>query len=115
MARCVMSTIIETDEDWEPAVACMVHTHYSPCPHDGEPAATGMLHAWATPSRAEVVMFWWRRTLGQRTLVLHFDNTPEDDEPAQDHTQTTDCWCSPELLPGSPEPIARPRPGVWPL
>ena len=119
MAKCVMSVVHDTDEGGLlPVTACVVHGSYSPCPHDGEPALSGMVQANAVPSRDAVVLFWWRRTLGQRTLVLHFGSTAGDDESTEEHDyEGTGCWCSPELLPASPEPIPRPRPGagVWPL
>lgn len=113
-----MSVVDDTDRGGVPVTACVVHGSYEPCHHNGEPALPGMLQACAVPDRAAVILFWWRRTLGQRTLVLHFGSTPEDNETTEDHVyEGTGCWCSPELLPGSPEPIPRPRPGagVWPL
>lgn len=114
MARCVVSTVMDTDQPDSPLVyACMVHASYTPCTHNGEAATAGWLHSWAQPSRAEVVLFWWRRTLVQRTLVIHSET---GDVLEHVYGDTAECWCSPELLPASPEPIPRPRPGsgVWP-
>lgn len=118
MAQCVMSVVHDTDEGGLlPVTACMVHASYTPCLRNGEPAATLALHADTRPSRDEVVLFWWRRTLGQRTLIIHYGPDIEDVAPEREHEQSMDCWCSPELIPASREPIPRPRPGsgVWPL
>lgn len=114
MARCVISSMMDTDLPGSPLVAaCVVHASYAPCMHNGEPAAAGWLHTWAHPSRTEVVVFWWRRTLGQRTLVMHFGPT---DGPQHVYGDTAECWCFPELFPASPQPVPRPRPGsgMWP-
>lgn len=107
MARCVMSGVVDTDQPGCPVVAsCMVHTSVAPCFHDGEPASTAALHADTRPGRDAVVLFWWQRTHGQRTLVLHQGTF------ADDHEQSAGCWCRPEVLLGSPEPIPRPGPSA---
>ena len=36
MAECVISAIHDTDEGGM-VPACVVHTTFAPCPHDGEP------------------------------------------------------------------------------
>ena len=99
-----MSPVADTDQpEMSTDMACMVHCHYAPCPRNGEPATMTALHADTRPGRDEVVLFWWRRTLGQRTIVLHQGTF------ADAHKQSAGCWCNPEVLLASPEPIPRPR------
>lgn len=111
-----MSSVIDTDQAGMPLVmSCVVHASYAPCLHNGEPAASLALHADARPSRVAVVMEWWRRTLGQRTLIIHYGPDIEHEGPEREHELSAECWCSPELLPASREPIPRPSQGAWPL
>jgi hypothetical protein len=96
MAHCVISAIIDTDAD---AVrpACVVHTHYAPCPNDGEPANTAPLHALpGVATRAQSLRMWQIRTHKQRPLVIH----RVDGRGAEDHESgdSTECSCGPEVL-----------------
>jgi hypothetical protein len=88
-AHCVISLANGTDP------ACMVHTHYAPCPRDGEPANPGVMHTDMTPSRAEAIEHWRRRTHGQRTLVIHVGRLGEEHDIG---VNAVDCWCGPEVI-----------------
>src|ERR1700755_2739447 len=82
---------------------CMVHTHYAPCPRNGEPASTGALHAEDINGPAEAVRFWWLRTRGQRTLLLHHGTFGDDRE------LSAGCWCEPEVFLATDEPSLMPE------
>lgn len=82
---------------------CVVHTSYAPCLLNGQPATTRELHADDEPGRAEVVRFWWRRTRGQRSLVLHHGTF------ADAHPQSAGCWCKPEVFLATDEPSPMPE------
>jgi hypothetical protein len=80
---------------------CVVHTHYAPCPLDGEPACPLPLHSDAHPSLEAVLAFHAERTLGQRPLVLHRGRITDLGPDGQEHvvSERTDCWCGPTLYP----------------
>lgn len=82
---------------------CVVHTHYAPCPHNGQPATSTAMHSDGLPNRAEIVRFWWERTHGQRTLVLHHGTF------ADDHEQSAGCWCKPQVFLATDEPSPMPE------
>lgn len=88
-AHCVISRV----NDGEPA--CMVHTHYAPCPRDGEPANPGVVHTDDIPSRDEAIAHWYRRTHGQRTLVVHVGRLGDDHDTG---VNAVDCACGPEVI-----------------
>jgi len=95
MAHCVLCPVVD-DADLSVTIACTVHAHWEPCPHDGEPAAPLSLHALST-TREDALRSWEIRTDRQRPLVIHRD----DGRPAGAHT-TTDgdhCPCGPEIIP----------------
>lgn len=92
MARCVLSTILDTDtETMRPA--CVVHAEFAPCASNGRPASQVALHTWPIPDRDQVIAFWRARTAGQRTLVIHAGTIPDGHD-----TGGTDCWCNPEVV-----------------
>jgi len=94
VARCVLSTILDTDNDDRLVVACVVHTHYAPCPRDGEPANPLAIHAdEASPGRAQAIGWWRRTTAGQRPLVIHRGDMTDGT-----HEIVEDCRCAPEIL-----------------
>lgn len=95
MAVCVISAIIDTDTNTiQPA--CMIHTTWAPCPHNGEPAATTAIETVDDPRRGgrdKALAAWALRTRQQRPLVLHhgfWSDTPTHDG--------IDCWCGPEVF-----------------
>lgn len=98
MAHCVISAVMDTDDPVLPiSGACVVHTHYVPCPLNGQPASPVALHAAdGEPSRAEAVASWERKTHRQRPLVLHRGSLAD----TPDHNIESDvgCWCGPELF-----------------
>ena len=97
MSHCVISAVMDTDDPLLPVSgACVVHTHWAPCPHDGEPASPEALHTVPHPSREEAISSWERKTRRQRPLVLHRGTW--SDRP--DHNIETDegCWCDPEFF-----------------
>jgi len=88
-AHCVISIINGADP------ACMVHTHYAPCPRDGEPASASVVHTDTVPTRETAVAAWRLRTGGQRTLVVHAGRLGEDHRLGLDDV---DCPCGPEVI-----------------
>lgn len=88
-AHCVISLINGTDP------ACMVHTHYAPCPRDGEPASPGVVHTDPHPTRDEAVAHWRARTAGQRTLVIHTGRLGDDHRIGENDV---DCPCGPDVI-----------------
>jgi len=104
MARCVEVDVLDTDAPAREQVierACAVHTHMSPCPHDGQPASSAAMHADTLLGRHRVLVDWWNKTRGQRPIVLHRGSW------ADDHTLSAGCRCKPEVVLASPEPITR--------
>lgn len=95
MASCVLSTVVDTDNNDATVVACMVHTHYAPCPFNGQPASPIALHSddVRDGGRLAAVAFWRIRTNGQRPLVLHHGSLTDGT-----HELAPDCACGPELL-----------------
>ena len=99
MAHCVISAIIDTDAGNALVPACMIHTTYAPCQHDGEPACPTLVHAFSgvTP-RAEALRIWRLRTHGQRPLVIHnvvLAMEAEDHECGQEYVP---CPCGAEVI-----------------
>jgi hypothetical protein len=90
-AHCVITLVDGRD------AACTVHTHYAPCPHDGKPASTSVMHSTAVPSRESVLAYWREVTDEQRTLVIHCGSWDGDREHAIDVCDV-DCWCGPEVV-----------------
>lgn len=102
-AHCVISLVTDTgDAGWPLNPACVVHTHWAPCPHDGAPASPAVLHTEHTPTAEGL---WWDRTHGQRPLVMHHDLACGDH--ALGVADVT-CWCQPVVLPATQTPaVAR--------
>lgn len=102
MSHCVISAVMDTDDPLLPVHgACVVHTHYAPCPHNGEPASPIPLHADHTPSRAEAIASWEQKTHRQRPLVLHLGSWSDE----RDHDiDSGTCWCDPETFPAEARP-----------
>lgn len=88
-AHCVISAVNGFD------LACMVHTHYAPCPRDGEPANPGVMHTDAVPFRDAAVFMWKLRTHGQRTLVIHVGDIRDGHKIG---VNDVDCKCHPEVI-----------------
>jgi hypothetical protein len=88
-AHCVISIINGADP------ACMVHTHYAPCPRDGEPANPGAVHTDQVPTREKAVAMWRLRTHEQRTLVVHVGRFGDEHRTGPDDV---DCPCGPEVI-----------------
>lgn len=98
MAECVISAILDTDEGGM-VPACVVHTTFAPCPHDGEPACPVPLHAFNHADRDAAVRFWQLRTRGQRPLIIHDEQRIPD---PYDHVMEDEihpCPCGAEILP----------------
>lgn len=89
-ARCVISIVNGADP------ACMVHTHYAPCPRNGEPASASVVHSYPHPSREAAIGCWRLRTLGQRTLVLHVGDMTDGSH--RIGVDDVDCPCGPEVI-----------------
>jgi hypothetical protein len=98
MAECVISAIVDTDRENALIPACVVHTTYAPCPHDGEPATPGPLHHFAgSGTREEAIRTWRLRTHAQRPLIIHTAAIPDP----LDHvceTRILLCPCGAEVL-----------------
>jgi hypothetical protein len=89
-AHCVIA-VLDGDEP-----ACTVHTHYAPCPRNGEPASALPMHTDSFNPREEVLAFWREVTDEQRTLVIHegcFDDYRPHEVGEDDR-----CWCIPEVV-----------------
>jgi hypothetical protein len=96
MAHCVISAVVDSDtEPMSTAPACMVHTAWAPCLHDGEPACTTPLHSPPGTSRSDALRMWKIRTHSQRPLVIHRVDGRSIHEHALD--EGTDCACGPEV------------------
>lgn len=91
MARCVLSLINQDLPD--EGMACMVHTHYAPCPRDGEPANPEPIHSDDHLSRASAIGIWKIRSGGQRSLLIHHGALVDGT-----HKLWAGCWCKPEAL-----------------
>lgn len=100
MADCVISAIVDTDDGYSLVPACVVHTCHAPCPHDGEPANPGPLHAFAgNGTRAEVIRMWQIRTRGQRPLIIHDEQRIPDPYDHVQEDKVLPCPCGAEILP----------------
>lgn len=98
MAKCVLSVIVDTSNNDAVVAACMVHTSYAPCTHDGEPASPVALHSDEKPPGHDAAIGAWRiRTDGQRPLVLHRGDMTDGT-----HVLAEDCCCGPDVLPAVP-------------
>lgn len=97
MAHCVISAILDTDLG-RMVPACVVHTAYAPCPHNGEPASRTPLETWDSVGRTAALAFWQQRTHGQRPLIVHHGRA--DDEIT--HLGAEYCWCGPERIEAKP-------------
>lgn len=97
MAHCVISAIVDTDDGNALVPACMVHTHFAPCPRDGEPACPVPLHSLpGAATRSEALRMWQVRTHRQRPLVIHrVDGRNIEEHECGDGTE---CACGPEVL-----------------
>jgi hypothetical protein len=91
MARCVLSMIVDTDNNCAYVLACMVHTHYAPCPKGGEPANPIPLHGWTGDDG--LIRRWEERTGQQRPLLIHNGDVTDDHEVGA----ALACWCDPEV------------------
>lgn len=93
MADCVISPTIGDDG---PALACVVHTHFAPCPDKGRPASSTSIHGDIANGREQILAYWRSVTGGQRRLVLHngnFADGTHDTGP-----DGTGCQCRPEVV-----------------
>jgi hypothetical protein len=95
MAECVTSEILDDDG---PAQACVVHTTYAPCPHDGEPACPTPLHMFNLQDRDAAVLAWQIRTKGQRPLIIHDEKRIPDPADHVIEDEILPCPCAPEVL-----------------
>lgn len=91
MAHCVYSLINEGLEDQ--GIACMVHTSYSPCGRDGQPASPIAVHIDDGPWKDGSMALWSDRTGRQRPLAIHHGSLTDDT-----HTLTEDCVCGPDRI-----------------
>lgn len=94
----MISAVVDADDSLLPVSgACVVHAHWAPCPHNGEPASGVALHSATVPDRNEALTSWVRKTHFQRPLVLHRGSLAD----TPDHNIETDdgCWCGPEFFP----------------
>lgn len=95
MAYCILSMIVDTDNHDAYVLACVVHTEYAPCSHDGEPASPIALQAWTERDPDGTVAMWELRTGKQRPLLIH--NGDVLDEPELEVGGGLTCWCRPEI------------------
>lgn len=111
MARCVISRIHGTDGPlpWllevmtgGTATVCVVHAHYQPCPHDGQPANPAPIHTDDRYGKVPAEAEWATRTARQRPLVIH-QGSLASTAPAHE-TDGVLCWCRPEVLPATGDP-----------
>lgn len=92
MAVCVVSMTLDS-ETMSLTPACVVHTHWAPCPRNGDPANVNPLEGadGDVGGREGALGRWALKTRQQRPFLLHhgswFDD-PDHDGP--------DCWCRPE-------------------
>lgn len=98
MAECVISAIVDTDNGNALVPACVVHTMYAPCPHDGEPADPAPLHMFAPTARHDAIRMWRLRTHRQRPLIIHTDRIPDPEDHVCE-TEVISCPCGAEVLP----------------
>ncbi len=98
MAECVISAIVDTDDGYSLVPACVVHTTYAPCPHDGEPACPAPLHFFhGNGTRDDALRMWRLRTHAQRPLIIHTGSIPDP----YDHVyedEVLPCPCGAEIL-----------------
>ncbi len=99
MAECVISAIVDTDDGYALVPACVVHTCFAPCPHDGEPACPAPLHMFGHQDRAEAIRVWRLRTRGQRPLVIHDEHRIPDPYDHVMEDETHPCPCGAEIIP----------------
>lgn len=105
MSRCVVSVVVDGDDPGFIAAkwrrfrrgGCAVHCHWSPCPHDGEPAVPTPLHGTDEFGRDDAIAGWEAKTARQRPYVLHHGSW-NDKRSHVVTTHRTDCWCDPEVL-----------------
>lgn len=98
MAHCVISAAVDTDTPGHPsAPACMVHTHWAPCPLNGEAASLTPIHSDDRCGRDEEIRVWRLRTHGQRPLIIHRGSWANKRAHRVD-ADDRDCWCEPELI-----------------
>jgi len=104
MSRCGPVVAIIDSDSLIPGVdpllqvrgGCVVHTHYAPCPRDGEPACPDVMHGDEHPSAEASIRSHRVRTLGQRPLLLHRGSLTDVGPAGQDHAvgaTDTACWC----------------------
>jgi hypothetical protein len=90
-----MLSLIVTGNPPAERPACVVHTHYLPCPRDGQPASPAALHWLPGRSRTEALESWEHWYGRQRPFVIHRD----DGRAAEEHDISgTGCPCGPEVL-----------------
>lgn len=100
MAVCVIAATVETDA--QPMVirpACTVHTHWAPCPMNGEPASPFPLEAvdGDPGGRDSALARWALKTKRQRPFVLHHGQWTD----VRPHDGGRSCWCKPEWFEAS--------------
>lgn len=98
MAHCVISAIADADVDYVLVPACMVHTAYAPCMHDGEPASPVPLHAFNCADRAAAIGMWEIRTHRQRPLIIHDEHRIPDPSGHVAEDEIRPCPCGAEVL-----------------
>ena len=107
MARCgPVHPVVDCDDPILPVRgACIVHTHYAPCPLDGEPAADLPLHGDCRPTAEAGLANHRRTTLMQRPLVQHMGSLADLGPGGAEHYVGGDldlaarCWCGPVIYP----------------
>lgn len=93
MAHCVYSLINEGVDN--EGVACMVHTAYVPCTHNGEPANRTAVHGDLCAGRAALIQMWTERTDRQRPLHIHRGDMTDGTHRVEEDGV---CPCGPEIL-----------------
>ena len=96
-AHCVISLVIDADDDETGQPACVVHAHWAPCPFDGAPASPSVLHADDIHGPEGALEFWRSRTDGQRPLVVHRGSLLGPGRPHEVEKEFRGCWCDPVL------------------
>lgn len=96
VSRCVTS-MVYNEETGRPALACMVHTTYAPCPHNGEPASPAPVHVDDSPTRVAAIEAARARVGGARPIVVHNGSFNLDDR--EHSTEESGCWCGPVTIP----------------
>lgn len=98
VAHCVISAIVDSDQDYALIPACMVHTAHAPCMHDGELASPVPLHAFNCAQREDAIRMWQIRTHRQRPLIIHDERRIRDPAGHVIEDEIRPCPCGAEVL-----------------